>query len=51
MPDDCRCDVTQVGGSGLYDIETYEPSCPVHGDPNYSRDDMKEVAPHGGCIR
>ena len=42
MRDDCRCDVAQVGGSGLYGIEVYESSCPVHGDPNCSRDEVQD---------
>lgn len=42
MRDDCRCDVAQVGGSGLYDIEVYESSCPVHGDPSWRDSEYRD---------
>lgn len=42
MRDDCRCDVAQVGGSGLTAIETYEPSCPVHGDPSWRDSEYRD---------
>lgn len=44
---ECRCDYAEAGGSGLWGIETVEPSCPIHGAPDWRDRDYREEAPSG----